>query len=673
MVKRVWWGLFLMSCGGKGSVPASPSSAVASPEERLWAEVQSVLNAQVDPCEDFYAFACGGWHEEFELPADRSRYSRSFSAIADRNQDIVRRLLEKPGESADPRLGSFYAACVDVEGIERRGLGSVQADLERIQRAEDGATLVRLMIDLPLANAFFSGFVEPDFKSPDVNMLMLAQGGLGLPTRDDYQPADEDGQAVLADYQGHVGRMLDLAGLDGSRAEDVVQFETALAAVSRSPAQLRDVTSLYHPIRGVEGLEGLSDGVPWRQILATLGLPLDATINVLTPEFFEGLGQLLIETPVETLQAYASWHLLHGAAPYLPSAFDQETFAFFGQRLSGQQQQEPRWKRCATWTDASVGHLLGQAFVDEAFAGDSKAKAVEMIKDVQAAFEEGLPQLAWMDDTTRARARDKLHAITNKIGYPDEWKVYEGLEVGEDAYLNAMAASRWHQADQIGEAGQPVDPGKWYMTPPTVNAYYNPLANEIVFPAGILQPPFFDASYPAAMNYGAMGMVMGHEISHGFDDEGRKFDPQGRLEAWWSEEASAAFEERAQCVEDTYSAIEVLPGVFLQGDLTLGENIADFGGIKLASRALALLRDRQTDPLDGLGDFTAEQLLFVGYAQSWCSEATPEVERLRARTDPHSPPRYRVNVPLSHLPAFWEAFQCEEGQAMRAAEVCEVW
>ena len=664
--------LSLAACGG--SKPATPTAPpVEGALEAVEAEVKATLDPSVDPCTDFYAYACGGWMASFELPPDRSRYGRSFTAISDRNQEIVRTLVESPAPGSDPRLGAYYAACIDTDAIEAAGTAALDADLARIDAATSAEALLTTLVDLPLAGAFMGAFVEADFKNPDMNMFMLAQGGLGLPTRDDYFPeaGDAAGQSLLADYTAHVRTMLELAGRDPASAAGVLAVETALARASRPPDQLRDMTAMYHP-KDMAGLQSLAPAVPWGPLFTALGLPDGTTVNVLTPEFFPALGEVLATTPVADLQAYAAWHLISGSASYLPAAFDQANFAFYGTRLSGQQQQLPRWKRCVDSTDGALGDLLGQAFVDRAFAGDSKAKALEMILDIQAAFEQGLPSLAWMDDATRAEAVNKLRAITNKIGYPDTWETYAGLDIGDNLYRNAVATARWEQADQLAEVGKPVDKSKWFMSPPTVNAYYNPLINEIVFPAGIMQPPFFDASFPAAMNYGAMGMVMGHEVTHGFDDEGRKFAPNGEMRTWWEPEASERFEVAAACVDETYSAIEVLPGVTLNGKLTLGENIADFGGIKLAVEAYQLWMARGgRDP--SLAGLSPEQLLFVGYAQSWCSEQTEEIVRLRAKTDPHSPPAQRVNVPLSHLPAFWEAFECPEGAPMRVAEACAVW
>jgi endothelin-converting enzyme/putative endopeptidase len=389
------------------------------------------------------------------------------------------------------------------------------------------------------------------------------------------------------------------------------------------------------------------------------------------------MAQAVKDAGPKTLRAYLNWHLLHTYVSQLPEAFVDADFAFYRQMLRGQQAPSPRWKRCVAVTDIALRDELGQAYVGTNFAGDSKSVALEMIMGIEAAFEAGLSSLSWMDDETRGRAVEKMNAIVNKIGYPDVWRDYAELEVGKTHLSNVLAAAKHEMRRSLSHYGKPVDKHEWHMSPPTVNAYYNPPMNEMVFPAGILQPPFFSADYPMAMNFGGIGMVMGHELTHGFDDSGRKFDGEGRLAEWWNATAVTKFEERAQCVDDLYSGYEVQPGLTLNGKLTLGENIADFGGIKQAHRAyLAWAQANAEDPaapaIEGL---TAEQLMFVAFGQIWCSKSTPEVDKVRAMTDPHSHPRYRINGPLSNLPAFWEAFSCEEGVPMHppADAVCEVW
>ncbi|MCB9664198.1 MAG: M13 family metallopeptidase [Alphaproteobacteria bacterium] len=659
--------ILLAACATSRPAPSpAPLRGVLAEVE---ASVESALDRSADACTDFYRFACGGWLDAYELPPDRSVFGRGFSAIAEGNQQILKGLLEAGG--GDPRLGAYYEACMDTAAVEAAGADPLAADLARIDAAPDATALLLLSTELAVEDVFLGAGVFPDFTRPDTNAFHIAQGGLGLPERGYYFPEDDEGRALLADYEAHVGAMLGLAGRDPAAAAAVLAIETALATASRAPADMRDPRTLHHPT-AVADLPSVDARVPWTALLAALDLDDVEQLNVMTPEFFPALGEVLAERPLDDLRAYVAWHLVHAAAPYLSSSFDEAHFAFYGTRLTGQQQQRDRWKRCVDRVDDAMGELLGAAYVAEAFAGDSKATALAMVGDVEGAFAAGLADLAWMDEPTRERAHAKLDAITNKIGYPDAPETYEGLALADGSWANQAAVAAWSRADQLAKVGEPVDRAEWGMSAPTVNAYYNPLMNEIVFPAGILQPPFFSADFPTAMNYGAIGMVIGHEITHGFDDSGRHFGPDGTMAPWWDDEVGSRFDTQAACVAGAYDGLEVAAGATVNGQLTLGENIADLGGIKLASAAYAhWLQEGGRDAR--VAGFTPEQLLFVGYAQSWCTEMRPEAEALRARTDSHSPPRYRVNVPLQHTPAFRQAFSCEVGSPMAPAETCAVW
>ncbi|HET6374322.1 MAG TPA: M13 family metallopeptidase, partial [Candidatus Polarisedimenticolia bacterium] len=499
----------------------------------------------------------------------------------------------------------------------------------------------------------------------------------GLPDRDYYLKDDDQSKELRKGYEAHVTKMLSLLGepeADAARhAAQIVAFETELAKESRPSDEMRNLEKLYHKI-DITGLKALTPDLPWERYLAGIGYPGLVPVNAGTPEFLKGLASIAKTTQPDVLQAYLRWQLVSGTAPLLSKAFVDENFAFFGAKLSGQQEIETRWKRCVTATDAAMGELLGQAFIDREFPGDSKAIAVEMIHSIEAAFEAGLPSLTWMDDATRKRALDKMKAITNKIGYPDTWRDYSGLAVTPASYFDNSTAARVfefkHEGDKIGK---PRDRKEWGMTPPTVNAYYNPTANEIVFPAGVLQRPFFHRDFPIPMNFGGIGMVMGHELTHGFDDQGRKFDPSGQMSEWWDPEVVKKFEERAQCVDDLYDTYEVLPGVHLNGKLTLGENIADLGGVKEAYNAYKMWVKKHGEPAPTIEGVTNDQLFFLGFAQSWCVLETPEYAKMMANVNPHSAARFRVIGPLSNLPAFSEAFGCKEGSPMRPAKTCEVW
>lgn len=639
----------------------------------LASQIESALDRSADACTDFYQFACGGWIKNTPLPADRAIYGRGFSAIDDRNQEILRSILDEAaagGGSTDARLGTYYKTCMDTSGVDAAGVTPLADQLAAIDALTGTADLATLLPKLPLADALFSAYVDSDLADPNVYVMHLGQGGLGLPERNYYFPKDDDGKKLLADYTAHVAKMLAFIGRPATEADAVLRVETALAGVSKAPDQLRDASKLNNPA-DLKGLSKLAKNIPWREMMAAYGVPAER-FNVMTPDFFKGLGKVLKKTSNEDLKAYLRWHVVHSAATLLTSDMDAANFEFYGLRLAGQKVQQDRWKRCVDRTDGALGDLLGKAYIDRAFAGESKEKALAMIQDVEAAFEAGLPDLEWMDDTTRAAALSKLKSISNKIGYADTLEIYDGLQIGTDPFANAVAVAQWKLHDDLKKVGAKVDKSEWFMTPPTVNAYYNPSWNEIVFPAGILQPPFFSAAFPTSMNYGAMGMVMGHEITHGFDDDGRKFAGDGSLKEWWSADIVKSFEERAQCIVDQYGKVEVSPGNTLNGSLTLGENIADNGGIKLAMAAFEAWKARGNSE-QGLAGFTPEQLFFVSYAQSWCSIATPEVEALRARTDPHSPPKVRVNIPLANLPAFGEAFQCSNGSPMKPSETCSVW
>lgn len=434
---------------------------------------------------------------------------------------------------------------------------------------------------------------------------------------------------------------------------------------------MRDPNLIYNKIDRA-GLAETSDAIPWDAFFDGTGYGDVTAINVMSPDYFTGMAALIEEADYEAIRTYLRWRLVDSTADDLSAAFVDEHFAFFGKTLQGQSENEVRWKRCAGETDAALGELLGQLFVEQEFPGDSKAVALEMIHRVEEAFDAGLPNLEWMDDQTRERASEKLAAITNKIGYPDEWRDYSDLQVGGHYFENVVASAAFDFAYEWDQIGEPVDPNTWYMSPPTVNAYYNPLQNEIVFPAGILQPPFFKSDYPTAMNYGAMGMVMGHEITHGFDDEGRKFAGTGELKEWWEPQVAERFEAEAACVGDQYSSYELFPGEHIDGDLTMGENIADLGGLKLAFRAYAAWAADNGKEAKVAG-FTPEQLIFLSYAQAWCTVATDEFLRLRLQTDAHSPARYRVNGAVTATPEFGKAFKCKRGSEMRPKKPCEVW
>jgi endothelin-converting enzyme/putative endopeptidase len=650
--------------------------------EEVIASVTAAMDPSVEPCEDFYRYACGGWLAAEEIPADRSRWGRGFSLIGEENLAVQRQILEEAAAnpSGDPdtaRLGYYFATCMDTAKIDAAGVTPLEPALASVEEVNDVESfmaeigkLYRIGVE-PL----FSVQIYPDLKNPDLNIIHLGQGGLSLPDRDYYLA--EDNKELVEGLRAHIVRMFMMLGKNEEEAKKsadaIVALETALAEISKPRVELRDPEKNYHKI-DITGLKELTPQLPWDALLAETGHPDIVDINVSTPEFFEGLEAVIEKTPPETLRAYLRWNVVDQSTSLLTEEIAQANHDFFGKQLAGRKELSERWKRCVRATDGAMGELLGEAFVERRFPGDSKEIAVDMIRKIERALESALPELAWMDAETQGRAVDKMHAISNKIGYPDTWRDYSSLEIGSDSYYaNAIAAREFEFHRQMSKIGNAVDRGEWFMSPPMVNAYYNPLFNEIVFPAGIMQPPFFHRDFPAAMNFGGIGMVMGHELTHGFDDTGRKFDPKGRMVEWWEPEVAEKFERAAECIEAQYDGYEIAEGLKLNGKLTLGENIADNGGIKEAYRAYQAWLAENGGNEGFMDDFTDEQLFFIGFAQTWCTLATPEIEQMLATVDTHSHPRYRVNGPVSNFPEFARAFECAEGTPMNPVDKCEVW
>lgn len=636
------------------------------------------LDRGVDACEDFYQFACGGWIEATPIPADRPRWNRSFSEIQRENEKVLRRILDDvaAGRMKTPdgeKLAAFWTSCMEEDAS--REMETLEKELAAIASLSGPGDLGKQLARLHARGvwAFFIFRSVPDYHDAQQVIGLADQGGLGLPDRDFYLRDDERSQELLRAYQAHIERIFVLAGDDEgtakAKAETVLSIEGELAHASLARVERRDPYKIYNRIDR-QGLEARAPTFPWADYFAASGQGDLQAMNVAVPDFFARFDELLQARSADEIRTYLSWHLLRAAAPALSEPFVQEEFAFQKQ-LTGQEELAPRWRRCLESTDAAVGFALSRAFVEERFGEEGKAIAQRLIHGIEEAFAENLRALDWMDEETKARAAEKLGTLANHIGYPEVWRSYEGLELRDDDYLgNRMASAAFERARDLAKIGQPVDPNDWFMTPHTVNAYYYSLRNEMVFPAGILQPPFFAAGASEAANAGAIGMVMGHELTHGFDDRGRQFDAQGNLRSWWSEASGQAFEEKAECVVEQYEQYTV-GDLHVNGRLTLGENIADIGGLKLAWMAFQKSRaDREDRPVHG---FTEAQQFFLSYAQSWCANIRDEFARMRVLTDTHSPPRYRVNGVVSNLPAFQEAFGCEDGQPMAPANRCEVW
>jgi putative endopeptidase len=663
---------------------AAPALADPQPVD-FAAAVKSAMDTKADPCQDFYQYACGSWRETTKLPADQVRWGRGFSEITERNRTVNRSILENAARSPgdDPnrqKLGWFYGTCMDEAGIAAAGTKPIEGWMKDVGKVKDAAGLMTTVGKMHAASipGLFGLGVEGDFKDPNTNIGQMFQGGLNLPDRDYYLSEDQAKKDIRDKYVAFVAKMFEMYGdkPDAAKAKAgrVLAFETELAKNSRPRAELRDPDKTYNKLDR-EGLQKLTPKLDWDGYFKAMGHPEVTQLNVAVPEFFQGLEKLAYATEPATLQAYLQWDVLRDAAPALPKNFDDENFNFYGKTLQGQKEQQARWKRCVAQTDGALGEILGQEFIKQSFPGDSKKIARDLVETIQTAFSNNLPSLEWMDDTTRQRALGKKAAIANKIGYPDKWRDYSKLKIKKgDYFANLLAAGRFEFEREAAKIGKPVDKTEWGMTPPTVNAYYNPLNNEMVFPAGILQPPFFSKEFPAAMNYGGIGMVMGHELTHGFDDQGRKFDASGKLTEWWEPSVSTKFDERAACIEKQYGSYEVQPELKLNGKLTLGENIADNGGIKEAFNAYKAYEAKHPGmEKPAVPGMTNDQLLFVAFAQTWCSLATPEIERVLVTVDPHSPPKFRVNGPLSNYDQFSQTFQCAEGTPMRPKDACEVW
>ncbi len=662
-----------------GDAPAGTDLA----PKAIAASVAAAMDSKADPCRDFYRYACGGWLDQVTLPADETEWVRSFSVIHERNRQLLRELVEEAAArpAGDPdrqRVGDFYGACMDEGAIEAAGLAPLSPWLAKLDGAADGAALFALAGELQTVTAapFLTVEVFEDLKEPGIRVAHFSQGGLGLPEREYYVSDAEDKVALRAKYETHVARMLALSGLaaDGAaaRAKEILAFETTLARAARPIEQMREAENLHHRLDAA-GLAQLAPHLAWEGFYRALGRAELREINVQTPEYFVALERAIGATPPETLRAYLRYHLLTATAGLLPARFYEQHFDFYGRALAGQQEPQPRWKRCIGATEKAMGEAVGKLYVARAFAGDSKQLATGMIGDIVDAFAEALPGLEWMDEATRQAALVKKGTLGKRIGYPDRWRDYSRLPISRAGHFaNALAARRFESDRLLAEVGRPIDRKEWPMDAQEVNASYNPLQNTFTYPAGILQPPFFHKDYPLAMNLGGIGYVMGHELTHGFDDQGRKFDAQGALTDWWTPASVAAFDERTACIRDQYGAYEIEPGVAVNGELTLGENIADNGGLK---QAWEVLQKKQRERGEGakVAGLTEDQLFFVAAAQVWCAEATPEVVRLQVQTDPHSPSRFRVSGPMVNHPGFARAFACPAGAPMNPAQKCEVW
>ncbi|HEY3043808.1 MAG TPA: M13 family metallopeptidase [Vicinamibacterales bacterium] len=669
------WPLATVFAAAQSSSAVPPPARVATGTSS-GVEVLS-LDRSVDACTDFYQFACGGWMAANPMPADRQRWGR-FNQLQEQNFTILRRVLEMSATGGDQKKANdYYAACMDEGGIEARGQRPLEADLARIAaltRAEELPALVAHLHSIGV-NVLFRFGSQTDRKDATKQVADVDQGGLGLPDRDYYLKTDPRSLELKQKYQGHVQKMLGMLKTTpdkaASDARAVLTLETRLAEAAMDRTARRDPAATDHMMTLAEW-RALTPAFDWPAYLKAAGAPAFDRINVSVPDYFKALNALVASTSVEDLKAYLAWQLVNASAAMLPKAFADADFDFFSRTLGGQEEQLPRWQRCVAQTDAELGEALGKAFVEAAFGPAAKADTLQMVEGIKTAMRQDIDSSSWMSEETKRAAEVKLNAVANRIGYPDKWLSYSSVRIGrDDALGNLQHTTTFERKRNLDKIGRPVDLSEWSMTPPTVNAYYSPDRNNINFPAGILQSPFYQAGRDAAVNYGGAGAVVGHELTHGFDDQGRKFDGKGNLRNWWTEGDAKAYEARASCIADQYSEYVVAGDTHLNGKLTLGENTADNGGVRLALMAYLAGPGKTAPPvMDG---FTPEQRLFIGFGQIWCENRRPEFERLRATTDPHSSGKYRVNGTVSNMPEFQKAFSCKPDAPMVRRNQCRVW
>ncbi|HEU4883631.1 MAG TPA: M13 family metallopeptidase [Longimicrobium sp.] len=652
--------------------PATSENGVASPSSAMALGIDTAgFDRSVRPQDDFFRFVNGGWISRTQIPADRTSMG-TFLLLRDSSQAALRAIIDSVSAapnaagSEGQKVGDLYRSFMDTVRVEQLGITPVQGDLARInavtsreQYPELFASMRRIGVGTP-----FSFGVSQDLGNSSRYAVSVSQSGLGLPDRDYYLVDNERNTAIRQAYTTYLETLLRLAGAPDAAgaARRVVAFETEIARVQWDRTRNRDRNATYNPT-AVRDLQGRTPGFRWATYLSSAGLPALDTVIVRQPDYFNAVDALLTATPVDVVKSYLAVRLLDGASQYLSSDFRNARFAFRGRVLSGQEQERPRWERGVGVVEGSLGEAVGRLYVGRHFSPQSKARMEELVANLMAAYREAIDELEWMSPATKAQAQDKLAGFTVKIGYPNEWEDYSALEIRPDDLLgNMRRAAEFEYADNIGRLGKPVDRTEWGMTPQTVNAYYNSVNNEIVFPAAILQPPFYNPAADDAVNYGAIGAVIGHEISHGFDDQGRKSDREGNLRDWWTAEDAAAFEQRATMLADQYSAFEPLPGARVNGRLTLGENIGDVSGIAIAYRAYKKSLEGRPAPV--IGGFTGDQRFFLGYAQVWRTMYRDQALRQLLLTDPHSPGMYRTNGVLANIPAFYEAFNVRPGDKM---------
>lgn len=642
------------------------------------------MDKTADPCMDFYQYSCGGWTKNNPIPPDQA----AWSVYGKLHQDNLRFLwgilddLSKKAAGRTPaqqKIGDFFGACMNEPAVEKLGAAPLKPALREIAALKSKQQLAALLAREHLTNAthglLFNFGSDQDFANSNDVIAFAVAGGLGLPDRDYYTKTDAKSEEIRQKYLAHVARMMQLIGDSPEAAKReagaIIRIETALAKASLTRVEQRDPHNLFHKMDRKQ-LQALTPEFDWNTYLKDVSIPAVDTFNVTEPKFYQALNQQIGSNSLDDLKTYVRWHVASANANYLSSKFVQENFDFNLRTLRGVQQIQPRWKRCVGLVDRMLGEALGQEFVNRAFSQEMKRRTVEMTQQIEKAMEQDIRQLTWMGPETKAQALEKLHSVVNKVGYPERWRDYSSVEIRPDDFLgNVQRAVAFEAHRELNKIGKPLDRGEWGMTPPTVNAYYNPQMNDINFPAGVLEPPLYDIQLDDAPNYGNTGSTIGHELTHGFDDEGRQFDAKGNLRDWWTQQDSRQFEKRAQCVVDQYAQYVIVDDIKINSKLTEGEDVADLGGTILAY--VAWKEATQGQHLENRDGFTPEQRFFIGFAQWACENNRPENLRVNAITNPHSPGKYRINGVVINMPEFQQAFTCQAGKAMVREDRCRVW